>query len=80
MESMIVSLTTQLKEKGYDLYYPTKKEGSMCYNPSVIPQSSLLHVYTLLRRQTSKDSNHVEQICTMIRQVINQFWNVVTAV
>jgi hypothetical protein len=52
----------------------------MCYNPSVIPQSSLLHVYTLLRRQTSKDSNHVEQICTMIRQVINQFWNVVTAV
>jgi hypothetical protein len=32
--------------------------------------SSRLHVYTLLRRQTSKeDSNHVEQICTMIRQV-----------
>ena len=63
-------LAAQLKEKGYDLYYPTKKEGSMCYNPLVISQSSLLHVYRLLRRQTSQEhSNLTEQIRTIRRQV-----------
>ena len=66
-------LAAQLKEKGYDLYYPTKK-GSMCYNPLVISQNSLLHVYRLLRRQTSQEhSNLAEQIRTMIRRQVKLF-------
>jgi hypothetical protein len=51
-----------------------KKEACVIYNASVISQSSLLHVYRLLRRQTSKeDSNHEEQIRTMIRRQVKLF-------
>ena len=56
------------------IYNTPLKKKETCYNSSVISQSSLLHVYRLLGRQTSKEhSNLVEQVCTMIRRQVKLF-------
>ena len=59
-------LKTQLKEKGYELYSPTKTAGSMCYNPSIFPESCLLHVYRFL---TLRERAREEQVQAVLSQI-----------
>ena len=63
-------LKAQLKERGYELYSPTKMAGSMCYNPLVFPDNCLHHVHSFISKQ---ESNISERVRAMVKRQIKLF-------
>lgn len=73
-ESFKRYLKVQLKQRGYELYSPTKTAGSMCYNPLVFSDKCLLHIYKFLNSQKSGDSsNPSECVRTMVKRQVKLF-------